>query len=51
MYLQEILEVVIGIIFAWMLLSIAVLQIQEIIASYLEKRSSDLEMVIRDMLR
>jgi hypothetical protein len=50
MYLQEMLEVVIGVIFAWMLLSIAVLQIQEIIASYLEKRSSDLEMVIRDML-
>ena len=51
MYLQEILEVVIGVIFAWMLLSIAVLQIQEIIASYMGKRSSDLEMVLRDMLK
>jgi hypothetical protein len=50
MYLQEILEVVIGVIFAWMLLSIAVMQIQEIISSFFAKRSSDLELAIRDML-
>lgn len=51
MYLQEIIEVAIGLIFAWLLLSIAVLQIQEIIASITKKRARDLETTIGNMLK
>jgi len=51
MYLQEIVEVAIGLIFAWLLLSIAVLQIQEIIATTLSKRAKDLESAIGNMLK
>lgn len=50
MYLQEIVEVAVGLIFSWLLLSIAVLQVQEIIANILAKRSSDLERIIREIL-
>ena len=40
MYLQEIVEVAIGLIFAWLVLSLAVLQIQEIIARITKKKRS-----------
>ena len=50
MYLQEIIEVVIGLIFAWLLLSIAVLQIQEVVARLTSKRSNDLYNAIGNML-
>lgn len=50
MYLQEIIEVAIGLIFAWLILSIAVLQIQEVIARLTRKRSNDLYNAIENML-
>ncbi len=50
MYMQELLEVAIGLIFVWMVLSIAAMQIQEWVANILGKRSSDLEESIREML-
>jgi len=50
MYLQEIVEVAIGLVFAWLLLSLAVLQIQEIIARLTQKRSNDLYDAIGRML-
>ena len=50
MYLQEMVEVAIGLIFAWLLLSIAVLQIQEIIARLSHKRSKELYKAIEGML-
>jgi hypothetical protein len=50
MPLQELLEVAIGLIFAWLVLSIATMQVQEWIASYLGWRAKDLENSIRNML-
>ena len=51
MYLQELVEVAIGLIFAWLLLSIAVLQVQEVIATVFKKRAKDLESAIGNMLK
>jgi len=50
MPLQELLEVAIGLIFAWLVLSIATMQVQEWIASYLGWRAKDMENSIRNML-
>lgn len=50
MYLQEIVEVAIGLIFVWLVISIATMQIQEWFANILGKRSNDLEITIREML-
>jgi hypothetical protein len=50
MFLQEILEVVIGLVFMWLVLSIAVMQIQEWIKTALDKRAKDLEEAIGRML-
>lgn len=50
MYLQEVIEVAIGVIFAWLLISIATMQVQEIIARLLKKRARDLEMAIGNLL-
>jgi len=50
MYLQEILEVGIGLIFMWLVISIAAMQIQEWIANLLKWRSKDLKAAIRKML-
>jgi len=50
MPLQELLEVAIGLIFMWLIISIAVMQVQEWVNSYLGKRSSQLENIIRKML-
>jgi hypothetical protein len=50
MYLQEILEVAIGLVFMWMVMSIAAMQLQEWIATWLRWRSRDLEANVRNML-
>ncbi len=50
MYLQEIFEVVIGLVFIWLVLSTATMQVGEWIANLLKWRSNDLERTIRRML-
>lgn len=50
MYLQEILEVGIGLVFMWLVISIAAMQLQEWIANLLKWRSSDLEQAVRKIL-
>jgi hypothetical protein len=50
MYLQEILEVAIGLVFMWLIISVAAMSIQEWIANLLEWRANDLENAIRKML-
>ncbi len=50
MYLQEIFEVVIGLVFIWLVLSTATMQVGEWIANLLKWRSADLEKTIRRML-
>ncbi|MDK1117403.1 MAG: hypothetical protein QGM50_01300 [Anaerolineae bacterium] len=48
--LEAILDVVIGMIFMWLILSIATMSIQEWIASYLKWRSKDLQTVVQRLL-
>lgn len=48
--LEAILDVAIGMIFMWLVLSIATMSIQEWIASYLKWRANDLETAIRRLL-
>ncbi len=48
--LEAILDVAIGMIFMWLILSIATMSIQEWIASYLQWRAKDLETAIRRLL-
>ncbi len=50
MYLQEIFEVVIGLVFIWLVLSTATMQVGEWIAALLKWRSTDLEKTIKRML-
>lgn len=50
MNLGAIVEVAIGIIFVWIVLSLAIIQIQEWITSKLDKRAKDLEASIHEML-
>ncbi len=50
MYLQEIFEVVIGLVFIWLVLSTATMQVGEWIANLLKWRSTDLEKTVRSML-
>jgi hypothetical protein len=50
MYLQEILEVAIGLVFMWLVLSIAAMTIQEWIGNVLAWRANALEKSIRGML-
>ncbi len=50
MYLQEILEVAIGLVFMWLVISIATMQVQEWLASYMGWRAKELERAIRGML-
>jgi hypothetical protein len=50
MYLQEILEVAIGLVLMWLIISVAAMSIQEWIANILQWRSNDMEIVIRRML-
>jgi len=51
MYLQELVEVAIGLVFSWLLISIATMQAQEIIARITDKRATDLEKAIGNMLK
>ncbi len=50
MYLQEIFEVVIGLVFIWLVLSTATMQVGEWIANLLKWRSTDLEKTVQRML-
>jgi hypothetical protein len=50
MYLQEILEVIVGLVFIWLLLSTATMQVVEWIANALKWRATDLEKNVRRML-
>jgi len=50
MYLQDILEVTIGLVFLWLIVSLAVMQFQEWIAYLFKLRSKDLEEAIRSLL-
>ncbi len=50
MYLQEILEVAIGLIFMWLVLSIAAMTLQEWLGNVLNSRARDLEKTIVEML-
>jgi len=50
MYLEELVEVAIGMIFVFLVLSLASMQVQEILAGVLRWRSNHLEAVIRTML-
>jgi hypothetical protein len=48
--LEAILDVAIGMIFMWLILSVATMSVQEWIASYLKWRAKDLETAVRRLL-
>ncbi len=48
--LEAILDVAIGMVFMWLILSVATMSIQEWIASYLKWRAKDLETAVRRLL-
>ncbi len=50
MYLQEILEVAIGLVFMWLVMSIADMQLQDWLATIFNWRAKALERTIREML-
>jgi hypothetical protein len=50
MYLQEILEVVVGLIFIWLVLSVATMSIQDWIANATNLRAKELQKAIAQML-
>jgi len=50
MYLEELIEVAIGLILVYIVLSVAVMSLQEWIVSVLQKRAKDLEAILREML-
>ncbi len=50
MYLQEILEVAIGLIFMWLVVSIAAMTLQEWLANVMNSRARDLERTVAEML-
>jgi hypothetical protein len=50
MYLQELIEVGIGLVFAWLVLSIANMQIQEWIGTWMSWRAKYLENAVRGLL-
>ncbi len=50
MDISAIVEVAIGIIFVWITLSLATIQIQEWITTWLDKRANDMEASIHEML-
>jgi hypothetical protein len=51
MYFQEILEVAIGLIFVWLVLSLTMMQVQEWLAGILKWRSNNLENAIMGMIQ
>src|SRR5215208_7717654 len=50
MDLGPIIEVAIGIVFVWIVLSLTVIQIQEWVSTRLDKRAKDMEASIHEML-
>ena len=50
MYLQEILEVAIGLVFGWLVMSVAAMSLQEWIGNALKWRSTDLQKNIKSLL-
>jgi len=50
MYLQEIIEVAIGMVFVWFLVSLSVMTVQEWIAARLKWRATDLETALRRLI-
>jgi hypothetical protein len=50
MYIEELLEVAIGLVLVWFVLALACMQVQEVIASVFKLRARDLEKAIRGML-
>ena len=50
MYLQEIFEVVLGLVFVWLVISTATMQVGEWIANFLKWRATDLEKTVQRML-
>jgi hypothetical protein len=50
MYLQEILEVAIGLVFVWLVTSVATMSLQEWLGSILNLRAKDMEKAITQML-
>ena len=50
MYLQEILEVAIGLVFVWLVISVATMSLQEWFANILNTRGNDQEKAIAQML-
>ena len=50
MYLQEILEVSIGLVFIWLVISVATMSLQEWVANILNSRAKELERAIAQML-
>ncbi len=50
MYLQEILEVAIGLVFVWLVLSVATMSLQEWLGNILNSRAKEMEKAIAQML-
>ena len=50
MYLQEILEVAIGLVFVWLVMSVATMSLQEWLGNLLNMRAKEMEKVIAQML-
>jgi hypothetical protein len=50
MYLQEILEVAIGLVFIWLVLSVATMSLQEWLGNILNSRAKEMEKAIAQML-
>ena len=50
MYLQEILEVAIGLVFVWLVISVATMSLQEWLGNLLNTRGKEMEKVIAQML-
>jgi len=50
MYLEELVGVAVGLILVYLLISVAVMSLQEWITGWMNKRSRDLETILREML-
>jgi len=50
MYLQEILEVAIGLVFVWLVISVATMSLQEYLSNLLNTRAKEMEKAIAQML-
>ena len=50
MYMEELVEVAIGLVFVWLIISMATMQMQELYAGWTRKRSSDLSKAIGNII-